>query len=775
MPPQNIHVIVRVRPLNTLEKKRKVKRSCKVVRTGVDESELDLSPNRARQGLVQVELPSDGRRPQVGMRKSGGNFDKSYKQYHPAVAFPPSSTQQEVFQSSNLPSLINHSMNGYRTTFFAYGQTGAGKTFTVLGEDKKPGLLFRAVNYLFKATKLKSEKENMKFTVRLSAIELYNEQCFDLLTTGHARLKPLQVREHNKQGYYVDRLTGIRCINVNQCIHTIKGAVRQRTVGGHQMNARSSRSHLMITLYVDGTYLTGTGASTFGRITIVDLAGSERLKDTKSGNVKESGFINKSLYTLGKVINGISKNGGTLLPGTTRRHNQNIPFRESVLTKLLVQSLGGDNMCAMCACVSPGSHVTGETVRTLGFAMMVNGIMNHPSIHIDEQEKLVTDLKKEIEKLKRENIQLKHMVIEVSQEASLASSKGVGGGNHLGLVSEIDRLVVGGDASVGVGDVDDDVGDGEFFQFDDEDEEVCEEEEEEYDEEFEEEEEDYDEGKEGEEYEEEEEVFEEEEEEEKNNGHYYDVDESSPPVSPKPSESGSPSLFPTASSPMKSNIDTSQRIVQLKAMLTEAKMQLESDGDEIHPHILQLENELEDLQKELQLSAQLAGLGVSLEDSGEDPDGEQQRALEAMIAATMSAAAGGAGVGGNGRDYEVQDSNYTESESDGDEGESEQAHYSEPESLPTSPENPNNVSNTSNTSGRSNPFNWDDSQGETENWRNMWSNSLRILSQDLEEDDAAAKLGVIDQLGGEGARKLFGGKKKATKMTKRKLKKKNRK
>ena len=116
----------------------------------------------------------------------------------------------------------------------------------------------------------------------------------------------------------------------------------------------------MVTLYVDGTYLTSTGASTFGRITVVDLAGSERLKETRSRNVKESGFINKSLYTLGKVINGISKNGGTLLPGTTRRHIPNIPFRESVLTKLLVQSLGGENMCSMCACVSSGANAMDE-------------------------------------------------------------------------------------------------------------------------------------------------------------------------------------------------------------------------------------------------------------------------------------------------------------------------------------------------------------------------------------------------------------------------------
>ena len=211
MSAQNIHVVVRIRPLNKADKKRKTKRVTKLLSSG-QSRDLDISPNRLNGGaLVQVKLPPSTKHlPSLGQHPNPSHT--AVKQYRPACGLPPSSSQQDAFLASNLPSLIKHSMNGYRTTFFAYGQTGAGKSYTVLGEDKKPGLLYRTANFLYKVTQAKAESDNMKFTIRLSAIELYNEQCFDLLTTGHARLKPLQVREHDKQGFYVDRLTGVRCV-----------------------------------------------------------------------------------------------------------------------------------------------------------------------------------------------------------------------------------------------------------------------------------------------------------------------------------------------------------------------------------------------------------------------------------------------------------------------------------------------------------------------------------------------------------------------------------
>ena len=272
-----------------------------------------------------------------------------------------------------------------------------------------------------------------QFVVRVSAVELYNDQCFDLCSRSatnsaisYDRLKPKHIREHKTQGFYVDNLTGARCGSFKSAMRTINAAIRMRTVGATAMNERSSRSHLLITVYIDGSYTDGGGASTFGRLSIVDLAGSER-QDNKAragtSRVRESGFINKSLYTLGKVIANISKGGNT-----------RVPYRDSALTKLLISSLGGECLTTMVACVSPGGDAVAESTRTLAFAMRVKGILCHPVNYVDEREMEVVKLKREIEGLKKENFKLKEMVVEVAQEANM--SLGSKGRQHLGLVNE---------------------------------------------------------------------------------------------------------------------------------------------------------------------------------------------------------------------------------------------------------------------------------------------------------------------------------------------------
>ena len=161
----------------------------------------------------------------------------------------------------------------------------------------------------------------------------------------------------------MDRLTGVRCPSVTSCLSAVRRATASRRVASHAGNARSSRSHLIVSVYVDGEP-TGGGPKRYGRLSLVDLAGSERVKETRSSDVKESGFINKSLYTLGKVISGISRSGGNAHAG--------VPYRDSALTKLLISSLGGDCLTCMFACVTGAPGGTAETMRTLGFAMQVS-------------------------------------------------------------------------------------------------------------------------------------------------------------------------------------------------------------------------------------------------------------------------------------------------------------------------------------------------------------------------------------------------------------------
>ena len=225
---QNIQVICRVRPLNKGERKRSVKRVVKVVEAG------DLEDN----AVVNVALPKSGSSasktsiPSVGLRggKQKNAGVTTHKQYHPSLALAPGCTQQEVFERSNLRELVSHSMMGYRATMFAYGQTGAGKSYTVVGEDRKPGLLYRGVNYLFKEC---ASDPNVKYTIRVSAIELYNEQCFDLLqTTTRARFTPLQVREHGENN--LPNITSLMLVPIplTPFAHRLPGILRGQTDGG---------------------------------------------------------------------------------------------------------------------------------------------------------------------------------------------------------------------------------------------------------------------------------------------------------------------------------------------------------------------------------------------------------------------------------------------------------------------------------------------------------------------------------------------------------------
>ena len=171
---QNIHVVVRLRPLNKAEKKRRTKRIAKVISSGPPH-DLDISPNRLRGGaLIQITLPTSTSSKQhlPSLNQQGQSSHRTaVKQYRPAAALSPSASQQDAFLTSNLPSLIKHSMNGYRTTFFAYGQTGAGKSYTVIGEDKKPGLLYRTANFLYKATQDKVRRQRCR-TVKGAALVL---------------------------------------------------------------------------------------------------------------------------------------------------------------------------------------------------------------------------------------------------------------------------------------------------------------------------------------------------------------------------------------------------------------------------------------------------------------------------------------------------------------------------------------------------------------------------------------------------------------------------
>ena len=252
-------------------------------------------------------------------------------------------------------------------------------------QDKHGGLIVRTLSYLFqRCTELE-----LKFRLKLSCMEIYQEHVYDLFTEEKDRVS-LNVREHTTEGFYLEGLNYIECADFSLASSILEAAVKNRQVGSHDLNSRSSRSHFLTEIHLEVVNLSNGESqrkvrdhqSSFedlinqdfhetnrqssrvsrGKISLIDLAGSERLKHTNStGKVlQEAGFINRSLYVLGKVIAGLIRTGGDL-------NHKDVPYRDSKLTKLLINSLGGSSRTLLIACVSEAKGSQAETLRTLKF------------------------------------------------------------------------------------------------------------------------------------------------------------------------------------------------------------------------------------------------------------------------------------------------------------------------------------------------------------------------------------------------------------------------
>lgn len=294
-------------------------------------------------------------------------------------------------------------MEGYNGTIFAYGQTGSGKTYTIQGPNYEDlengtageetiGLMPRSFHYIFNHIREKeSEDSNTEFLVKCSYFEIYNEHIMDLLDANHGNLL---IRENIKKGVYVEGLTEEVTSSANDMMEIIKRGVGNRHVGATSMNERSSRSHSVLTCHIESkTQKEGLWNIRMSRFHIIDLAGSERSKaaNTQGERLKEAGMINKSLSTLGNVINSLVE----VSEGRVRH----IHYRDSKLTFLLRDSLGGNSKTLIIANVSPSSSSFGETLSTLKFAQRAKLIKNNAIINEDSAG-TVAILKDEIKRLK---------------------------------------------------------------------------------------------------------------------------------------------------------------------------------------------------------------------------------------------------------------------------------------------------------------------------------------------------------------------------------------
>ncbi|GAB6021726.1 Kinesin-like protein kif16b [Chamberlinius hualienensis] len=305
-------------------------------------------------------------------------------------------SQEQVFEDLGV-KVIESAFEGYNACVFAYGQTSSGKTYTMMGSENDPGLIPRICQSLFK--RMQNEKGGVTYRTEVSYLEIYNEKVKDLLKKNNKQ-QNLRLREHPKLGPYVQDLSKHLVTEYNDVEELMAQGNTIRTTASTKMNDTSSRSHAIFTLtFVQAKFDREMPIETVSKVHLVDLAGSERADATGATGerLKEGGHINKSLVTLGSVISALAD----ISVHSSNKTKQNfIPYRDSVLTWLLKDSLGGNSKTIMIATVSPADCNFGETLSTLRYANRAKNIVNKPKVNEDPNVKLIRELKEEIFKLK---------------------------------------------------------------------------------------------------------------------------------------------------------------------------------------------------------------------------------------------------------------------------------------------------------------------------------------------------------------------------------------
>ncbi|KAK5872049.1 hypothetical protein PBY51_012783 [Eleginops maclovinus] len=358
---ESVKVVVRCRPLNDREKA-----------LGSD-TVLSIDPHRCQ---CFIEKPGAVDEPPKQFTFDGTYFiDQTTEQMYNEIAYP----------------LVEGVTEGYNGTIFAYGQTGSGKSFTMQGVSDpaaQRGIIPRAFEHIFESIQC---AENTKFLVRASYLEIYNEEIRDLL--GHDTKHRLELKEHPERGVYVRDLSMHTVHNVGECERIIVQGWGNRAVGFTLMNKDSSRSHSIFTIHLEicNTDAEGQDHLRAGKLNLVDLAGSERQSKTGSTGerLREATKINLSLSALGNVISA-------LVDGRSKH----IPYRDSKLTRLLQDSLGGNTRTLMIACLSPADNNYEETLSTLRYANRAKSIQNRPRINEDPKDALLREYQEEIKKLR---------------------------------------------------------------------------------------------------------------------------------------------------------------------------------------------------------------------------------------------------------------------------------------------------------------------------------------------------------------------------------------
>ncbi|ORX63090.1 kinesin-domain-containing protein [Hesseltinella vesiculosa] len=365
----NIKVVVRCRPLND----RELARGC-----------VDLVRMENDKTILQNPKSQDDLK--------AFTFDRSY--WSAGDKNDPAYCNQDRIYGDVGKESLDHAFLGFNCCIFAYGQTGSGKSYSMMGYGADKGIIPRTCSELFDRIHASTTHE---FQVEVSYMEIYNERVRDLL---NPRQKQLKVREHPSLGPYVEDLSRLVVKSFEDIDHLMDEGNKARTVAATNMNETSSRSHAVFTIILTQRLLNSTEkkkSEKVSRFSLVDLAGSERANSTGASGMrlKEGANINRSLTTLGKVIAGLAEQA----TGKVKKKDAFIPYRDSVLTWLLKDSLGGNSKTTMIAAISPADY--DETLSTLRYADQAKKIKTKAVVNEDPNVRMIRDLKSEIQALKQ--------------------------------------------------------------------------------------------------------------------------------------------------------------------------------------------------------------------------------------------------------------------------------------------------------------------------------------------------------------------------------------
>ncbi|XP_046857510.1 kinesin-II 95 kDa subunit-like [Xenia sp. Carnegie-2017] len=360
---ESVKVIIRCRPMNQKEVSEGFER---VVELDIKRGHV-LLKNLAKQGEPPKEF----------------TFDAVYDW---------NSVQRDLYDES-FRGLVESVLGGYNGTIFAYGQTGTGKTYTMEGVRSDPelqGVIPNSFDHIFKHI---ARTHDQQYLVRASYLEIYQEEIRDLLAKDQKRR--LELKERPDTGIYVKDLQSFVCKSVKEIEHVMNVGNQNRAVGATNMNEHSSRSHAIFIITIECSEVgpDGEGHIRVGKLNLVDLAGSERQAKTGAAGerLKEATKINLSLSALGNVISALVDGKST-----------HIPYRDSKLTRLLQDSLGGNAKTVMVANMGPASYNYEETLTTLRYANRAKNIKNKPKINEDPKDALLREFQEEIARLKNE-------------------------------------------------------------------------------------------------------------------------------------------------------------------------------------------------------------------------------------------------------------------------------------------------------------------------------------------------------------------------------------